>query len=144
MEIGSIGDIDDKNYRNNNPTFAGYYAAIVQRYKEINPDAKFFFVTLPKSNIQKKVEKADAIAKLIYSFAEYFDNSYVIDLYKYGPVYDDKFEEKFYMYGHMNPSGYIFTAKMIDSYIDFIVRHNPKDFETIGFVGTDIEYKWNR
>jgi len=41
----------------------------------------------------------------------------------------------------MNPSGYILTAKLIDSYIDYIVRHNSDDFKTVGFVGTDIEYK---
>ena len=42
---------------------------------------------------------------------------------------------------HMNPSGYIFTARLIDSYTDYIVRHNPEDFKNIGFVGTDIKYK---
>ena len=73
----------------------------------------------------------------LYSLAEYFDNSYVIDLYKYGPVYDQKFKDKFYLYGHMNPSGYIFTARIIDSYIDYIVRHNPNDFKKIGFVCTN-------
>ena len=28
----------------------------------------------------------------------------------------------------------IFTAKMIDSYIDYIIRHNPKDFKYVGFI----------
>ena len=44
------------------------------------------------------------------------------------------------MHGHMNASGYIFTAKMIDSYIDYIVRKNPEKFNTVCFVGTDIRY----
>ena len=70
-----------------------------------------------------------------------FSDSYVIDLYKYGPVYDAEFNKKFFLYGHMSPSEYILTARMIDSYIDYIVRHNPDDFKTIGFVGTDIKYK---
>ena len=60
------------------------------------------------------------------------------DLYRYGPVYDERFVEKFFMYGHMTPSGYILTAQLIDSYIDYIVRHNPEDFKTAGFIGTDI------
>lgn len=34
-----------------------------------------------------------------------------------------------------------YYARIIDSYIDYIVRHNPEDFKTIGFVGTDIKYK---
>ena len=71
---------------------------------------------------------------------EHFDNSYVIDLCEYGPVYDDEFRKNFFMHGHMNISGYIFTARMIDSYIDYIVRKNPKDFENVCFIGTDIRY----
>ena len=142
MPLGSVKDIDGQDYRNNAPTFLGYYAAIVQRYKEISPDAKFFFVTLPNEGEQHP-RHADALnmIKALYDLAEYFDNSYVIDLYRYGPVYDEEFQKSFYLYGHMNPSGYILTAKMIDSYIDYIVRHNPDDFKTIGMVGSDIKYK---
>ena len=47
------------------------------------------------------------------------------------------------MYGHLTPSGYIFTAQMVDSYIDYIVRHNPDDFKTVGFIGTNIQYKFD-
>ena len=77
----------------------------------------------------------------MYALAEHFDNSYVIDLYKYGPVYDDEFREKYFLHGHMNPMGYIFTANLIDSYIDYIIRKNPDDFKEVGFIGTDIQYK---
>ncbi|MBQ9769892.1 MAG: hypothetical protein IJW27_06770, partial [Clostridia bacterium] len=80
-------------------------------------------------------------AKAICALAEHFENSYVIDLYKYAPVYDDEFKKKYFMYGHMNPMGYIYTAELIDSYIDYIIRNNPKDFNTVGFIGTDIKYK---
>lgn len=134
MEIGSIDDIDPEDYTKNKPTYMGYYAQIVSRYKEISPDAKFFFVTLP-DDINRNKEKLDGVINAIYSLSEYFDNSYVIDLFKYGPKYDEKFREIFYLYGHMNPSGYIFTAKMIDSYIDYIVRHNPEAFKTAGLIG---------
>lgn len=142
MELGCIDDIDDDNYRNNKPTFAGYYAQIIQRYKEIAPDAKFFFVTFPNSGNPAILEKTQVMVKLLYDFAEHFSNSYVIDLYQYGPVYDSKFEENFYLHTHMNPSGYILTAQLIDSYIDYIVRHNPKDFAEISFVNSDITYKF--
>ena len=54
------------------------------------------------------------------------------------PVYDDKFREKFYMLGHLNPMGYVFTAKMVASYIDYIIRHNMRDFNEVGFIGTDL------
>lgn len=141
MEIGSVEDIDDENFLNNNPTFAGYYGGIIQKYKEISPDAKFFFVTFPNLDVLQEDIKKQKMIDVLYSFAEHFDNSYVIDLNKYGPVYDEKFKKKFYLYKHMNPSGYLLTAKIIDSYIDYIIRHNPEDFKTIGFVGTDIIYK---
>lgn len=141
MELGSIEDIDRGNYRNNKPTFVGYYAAIISRYKEISPDAKFFFVTLCRTDEPARDKKAQAMANALYDLAKYFDNSYVIDLYRYAPVYDSEFKERFFLYGHMSPAGYIFTAGMIDSYIDYIVRHNWEDFKTAGFIGTDIAYK---
>ncbi len=137
QEIGSIEDIDFSDYRNNQPTFAGYYAQIIARYKEISPDAKFFFVTFPNTATPERDDKTFGMIRLLYQLAERFDNCYVIDLYRYGPVHEKRFVEKFYMYGHLNPSGYVLTAQLIDSYIDYIVRHNPKDFEKIGFIRTE-------
>lgn len=142
QEIGSIADIDPEDYRNNKQTFAGYYATIISRYKEISPDAKFFLVTIPKGERPTQEDKIQAVNSLFYDIAGCFENAYVIDLYKYGPVYDDNFKEKFYLYGHLNPSGYILTARMIDSYIDYIIRHNPEDFKTIGLVNSGITYKY--
>ena len=68
--------------------------------------------------------------------AEMFDNTYVINLRKYSPVYDSEFKKKFFVGGHMNAAGYILTAQMITSYIDYIVRHNLEDFSQVGFIGT--------
>ena len=140
-EIGSVADIDPADYRNNKPTFVGYYAAIISRYKEISPDAKFFFVTFPNSNTPERDEMTHGVIKALYDLAEFFTNSYVIDLYRYGPIYDKTFKEKFFLYGHMSPSGYILTAELVDSYIDYIVRHNPEDFKEAGFINSGIPYK---
>ena len=76
----------------------------------------------------------------MYDLAEHFSNSYVIDLYKYGEVYDNNFRNNYYLYGHLNPMGYIYTARIIDSYIDYIIRQNPRDFVNAGLIGTGIEY----
>ncbi len=136
MEIGSIDDIDsDKS------TFVRYYAEIIKRYKKISPDAKFFFVTFPNTNTPHRDDKTLGMIDALYSLAEYFDNSYVIDLYHYGPVHDERFKEKFYLHYHLNPSGYVLTARIIDSYIDYIIRHNPEDFKTAALIGTGIEDK---
>lgn len=141
MPVGSIADIDPTDHRRNKPTFVGYYAAIVSRYKEICPDATFFFVTIPKSDDPVAQEKTPAITKALYDLQAYFENAYIIDLYQYGPVYDARFREQYYLHGHMSPSGYILTAQLIDSYIDHIVRRHPDRFKHVGFVTTDIPYK---
>ena len=78
---------------------------------------------------------------LIYKIAEKFGNCYVIDLYKYGPDYNEEFGANFNLLGHLNPMGYILTAQLIDSYIDYIIRHNPKDFAQVGFINSGIKYK---
>lgn len=140
QEIGSVDDIDVNDYRNNKPTFAGYYGQIISRYKEISPEAKFFFVTFPNDRSRNSDEQTFGVIDLLYKFTEIFDNSYVIDLYKYGPVCDEKFKEEFFLYGHMAPTGYILTAKLIDSYIDYIIRHNADDFKNVPFINSGIKY----
>lgn len=137
-EIGSVDDIDPQDYRRNAPTFAGFYAQIVSRYKEISPDAKFFFVTLPRTRRAAQDDVAPRMAALLYDLAAYFDNAYVIDLYQYGPEYDEAFEEAYYLYGHLSPAGYLLTAKLIDSYIDYIIRHHPQDFKNVGFINRNL------
>lgn len=139
LEFGSMSDIAE-DYRNNKKTFAGYYAEIIARYKEISPYAKFFLVTCPKGSKEREA-LYDIHSKLIYDMAEHFDNTYVIDLRKYGEEYDDKFKENFFLNGHMTPTGYLYTAKIISSYIDYIIRKNPKDFKTVGLINTELQDK---
>lgn len=136
---GEVGTMDDvkENYADNRDTFAGWYARVIQRYKEIAPDAKFFLMTFPYDT--RKAEwrpKGDAHRELLYKMAEHFSNTYIIDLRKYAPIYDEEFRNNFYLEGHMNPMGYMFTAKMVASYIDYIIRHNMHDFERVGLIGT--------
>ena len=137
FDIGSVEDIDLTDYNNNKPTFAGYYGQIIQRYKEIQPQAKFFFVTMPRSDGDdaEKAEKRRAHAQLLWDLTKIFSNSYVIDLNTYAPVYDGAFREKFYLHGHLNPMGYQLTAKMIASYMDYYIRKDPKAFRQVGFIG---------
>ena len=137
MPIGTINDIDVNKYNNNKDTFAGWYGRVISKYKEINPQAKFFFVTMPKEvdsqfNAQMKKEHCE----LLHDLTKVFKYSYVIDLYNYAPIYDEAFKEKFFLHDHMNPAGYKLTALMIASYIDYIIRSNFKDFKQVGFAGT--------
>lgn len=141
LEVGTVADICKEDYTKNKPTFAGYYGAIVSRYKEISPDAKFFFVTFPPSDEPDREARGVKMTKLLVEMAAFFENSYVINLHEYALVYNENFREMFYLYGHLNPMGYVLTAKIIDSYIDYIIRHNYQDFKYVGFIGTDIQYK---
>ena len=134
-EIGSVDDICMEDYNKNATTFAGYYAKIIQRYKEIQPDAKFFLVNKPKDSRDERRDAAQEMTDLLYALAEQFSNTYVIDLREYAPVFDEEFYKHFFLGGHMNAAGYLVFAKIMVSYIDYIIRHNYEDFSKIGFVG---------
>lgn len=134
-EVGSLADIGNQQ----SESFAYYFTAIIEKLKKIQPRAKFFFVTMPRSETVESNAKKEKHAQLLHDIAQHYDNCYVIDLYRYAPVYDEKFKQKFYLYTHMNPMGYIFTANMVDSYIDYIIRHNPEDFYRVAYIGTDID-----
>ena len=139
QELGSANDVDFLDYRNNKKNFAGYYAQIIQRLKKIQPRAKFFLMTMAdEGENDSRIKDKQAHAELLYDFAGKFDNTYVIDLLKYAPKYDKRFHENFYLIGHLNPMGYALTAKMIASYIDYIIRHNMQDFKEVAFIGTDL------
>lgn len=138
-ELGSVSDVDFSDYKNNKKNFAGYYAEIIQRLKKIQPRARFFLMTMAdEGESDSKIKEKQAHAEILYDFAEKFDNTYVIDLLKYAPKYDEKFKENFYLLGHLNPMGYQLTAKMVASYIDYIIRHNINDFKEVGFIGTNL------
>ena len=137
MEMGSIADVCPEDYTKNKPTFAGYYATIIQKYKEIQPEAKFFLMTMPREDEKDtKASIKEAYSQLIRDIAGLFENTYVLDLRKYGPIYDEEFKKAFYLEGHLNASGYLLTARMVASYIDYIIRHNQADFKQVGLMGT--------
>ena len=131
--VGSTADVDLSDWRKNADTFAGHYAAIVQRLREKMPDARFFFVTAPRT---ENGSMFPAHTALLHDLTGIIPHSYVIDLDRYAPVHDEAFRDAFYMGGHLNAAGYRLTAKQIESYIDWIIRHNMDDFRQIGFVGT--------
>lgn len=145
-KFGDLEDIDLKDYNNNKDTFVGNYAKIIQKLRQIEPKCRIFLMTIPKADRGEKFQElAEKHAEIIRHFAQMFDFTYVIDIRKYGPPYDEDFQEKFFLGTHMNPMGYMLTAKMVMSYIDYIIRHNMEDFKQIGFIGTtfhNISGKW--
>ncbi len=137
FEMGTV-DIDKVE-----DTILSYYIRIIKTIKSKQPDAKFFLMTMPNdvTKTQEAIEKNEAYSEAIRTLAEKFKNTYVLDFRKYAPVYDQKFKDTFFL-GHMTPTGYVLTAKMVMSYIDYIIRNNPEDFSQVGFIGTP--YKYNK
>lgn len=141
FEVGNIDEISVSEAPKDN-SFMSHYANIVRILKSKQPDAKFFFMTLPYSGIKapERIEKEEQFSEAIRALADKTSNSYVIDLRKYAPEYDQKFRDTFFL-GHMTATGYMLTAKMVMSYIDYIIRHNPADFAEVGFIGTPYKYR---
>lgn len=137
-EFGSVADIHPDDWTQNAHTFAGYYGQIISRYKAMAPKAKFFLMSAPShKEDDERGRLYDQLAVFLDELTRVFDNCYVLDLRKYGPAYDDKkFRDFFYLGGHLNAAGYRLTAKMVESYIDYIIRHNPEDFVQAGFINT--------
>ena len=64
------------------------------------------------------------------TFAAYYEEI----IRRYAPAYDKEFEKNFYLNGHMKPQGYLMTAHMYMSYIDYIIRQNPDEFDMVGLM----------
>lgn len=139
LSFGSITDVDLMNCRNNAKTFVGYYAQIIQRIKELQPRAKIFLVT-PLQHGDELDEKRKHVRDLLESISDFFNNTYLLDMCTYAPIQNEGYRKTFWL-GHLTPMGYIVTARMIESYIDYIIRKNPADFKQVGFIGTELYYE---
>ncbi|MBQ5960948.1 MAG: SGNH/GDSL hydrolase family protein [Firmicutes bacterium] len=139
MPAGTLDQIDFEDWRNNGTdTFVSGYARILLRLQSLQPKGKFFLVTMPRNT-----DAADDIrrisetqAELMRGFADRLPNTYVIDLMQYGPDYNNDFRKRFFLGGHMNPMGYLLTARMFGAYIDYYIRREPGRFAEAGFIGT--------
>lgn len=136
--LGTTADICPEDCEKNAQTFAGYYGKILQKYRAISEKSRLFLMTMPRdcNDNAEQDEKKAAHAALLHAFANVFPFTYVIDLYRDAPIYDARFHENFFLSGHMNPAGYRFTAEIVMTYIDYIIRNHPADFTQVGFIGT--------
>ena len=134
---GDFSDICHEDYEKNEWTFIGNYAYIIQRYKSIQPDAKFFLVGMPRSG--RDDERVRRHRDILIKLAEIFSNTYFLDLYQYAPELDAEFKRNFYLGSHLTPTGYYFMAKVIASYIDYIIRKDMPSFKYVGLMGFDFK-----
>jgi len=137
LKVGSLDDINMDDYSQNAATFAGHYGKIIQKIKKLEPKARVFLMTVPRGEGNPEHEAVmDEHQKLLYSLADAFDYTYVMDFRKYAPVYGEEFRKKYFLAGHMNAVGYLYTARLVATYLDWFIRKYPEDFTQIGFVGT--------
>ena len=135
---GAPSDICLADWTKNEKTFTGYYGQIIQRYRAIEPNARFFLMTPPRSGPDcdpGDAARKDSLADAIRAVAALFEHTYVLDLHRYCVPHDALFRRRFYAGGHLNAAGYLLTAKLTASYIDYIIRHNIEDFVQAGVIG---------
>ncbi|MBR2965306.1 MAG: SGNH/GDSL hydrolase family protein [Clostridia bacterium] len=143
MTPGTIDDVCFEDYTKNADTFYGNYAAVLQKYRHIAPNSKLFLVTMPKKTRDYRVPELMELKvrhrEILTELAEKLDGTYVVDLFEYGPEPTEELMRDLYLNGHMSPTGYVVIAKMITSYIDYIIRHNMQDFKYVGLTGYEYE-----
>lgn len=137
-------DINADDYTQNAKTSVGGYAAIIQRILSVQPKAKIFCVTLPRTrNVGTAESIMTATNDKIAAIADLF-GAYVIDLWTYGTAASEvsAFKLHYYNGSHLNAMGYALHARRIISYINWIIRNNAEDFRTAAFIGTEYAYSF--
>lgn len=134
--VGTMDDINHKDYTKNAQSYIGDYAQIIQHYKQISPDAFFFLIVEPRSSAVETNKYRNDQRDALYAIAEEFKQCYVIDLQQYAPAFDASFRKQFFLREHMNPMGYRYFAQIIESYVDYYIRKDPAAFYEIGFMNT--------
>jgi len=123
-------DIDFLDYNRNAPSYVGCYAGIIQRLQEMQPQAKIFLVTIPRSS-----DRYTKYNEVIRRMAETFKNVWLLDIARYASeIYENELKPDFFLGGHMNPAGYEYTAWEFMTYIDWIIRHDMDAFKDIAFM----------
>lgn len=128
VAIGSMDDIDWQNYNNNQSTFYGQYAKILQYIREKASSAPIFVFTLPYPRID--ANKNTAITEIVQS--KNIANVYLVDLNSL--EYDYFFKSilpKYANNGHFTAIGYKHCATMINIAISNVIRQNLNDFKNI-------------
>lgn len=127
-------DICLEDLSRNAKTYAGYYGAIIQRIRRIQPKAKVFVLTMPAIFDNTYAD----YSQVVRDIASRFDSVYVLDLEREIPHYMEMFPEPYWMTGHLSAAGYLRTAHIVMTYIDWIIRNHPEEFTEASFIGTPL------
>ena len=130
-----MADIDLADYENNQNSYAGWYAGIIQRLKSVRKDAIIFCITNPSgSNIS---EWNQVIRIIVNKLNAYYgkETIFLVDLREYNPI-TPKMDDNCNLNGHYSAFGYLYSAYQISSYIDWIIRNNIDQFRGTSLIGT--------
>ena len=134
--LGTSNDIDTSDYTNNEDTFYGNYAGIIQRMQELQPKAKFFLLTMPRTTTLYQT-----FNEAIRDIATILDNCYVIDLEEHASEFGTgSFDNLNARNGHFNAIAYNNIAIQISKLISKYMYENYTEFSQVEFIGTD--YEW--
>ncbi len=149
-EFGSMDDVDMNNHENNKGSFVGSYAKIIQQIKALQPYARIFVTTIPRSFKNEELRKTDEVtekveayrdrqAEFLRSLPNYFDRTYVIDLRAMDFFTDtEDFNNRYRLGGHLSNMGYKYFGDVFATYIDHIMNEKPQDFASVGLIGTSM------
>lgn len=129
--LGTIDDIDTSDYNNNADTYYGNYAKIIQQITSVNPKAKFFLMTNPRSNSDNYAYFNQAVKDI----ANLFSNCYLVDMFE---KYNNEYTSGVILSckdqtNHYNAMGYACMAKLIGKAISEVIANNMNDFRYIQF-----------
>ena len=139
--MGSAEDVHPLAPQENPDTFLGNIGRIVSRYKSLEPELRLFLIgpmkdgssLLHDSLVEKATEELGKIARL-------FSHGYLLDMARYGTIWDEGMRARYGLGYHPNPMGYHAYALMVGNYIDYLIRANMKDFREVPFIGTGLSY----
>ena len=132
--IGTIDDIDWDNYENNADSFYGNYAKIVQKLKEISPNAIVFVLTLPPDRLE---ENKNAAIKAIAE-SKNLKNVFLIDLNgDYGKYYNMDVITKYMYKYHYTSLGYANIAALMKMILSAEMEKHASEMSQIGFIKFD-------
>ena len=139
VDLGTSSDIS------NDPTvvattYYGGYARIIQLIKLVNPDAKIFCLTNPRSGGNRPAYNTAVryIAETYYSKAQ---NVFLVDL---ANIYSNEFnsgdlpeDSSTITGGHYSPIGYRKIATIIEDAISNVVCNNKSNFIKVAYIDYD-------
>lgn len=123
-------DVNVSDYtQNDENTFAGCYAGIIQRILSVQPRAKIFCIT----QFQDTLEQVNDVVRDIVDL--FPNNVFLVDLHDY--AYNIVNQQYYMKNGHPSAFGYAYMAYCINTYIDYIIRKHPDKFMDVTLIGSD-------